>query len=102
MLKTFVACARNSIIRDSFMGMTLVNAISNTLLPGPMMLLRRASPNCPVCGVVNAAVLNHSRIEGSDRLTFCPGTTSGRSVPFDPVVRAALEKFAASKDGLPT
>lgn len=24
-----------------------------------------------------------------------------RSVPFDPVVRAALEKFAASKDGLP-
>ena len=25
-----------------------------------------------------------------------------RSVPFDPVVRAALEKFAASKDGLPT
>ena len=25
-----------------------------------------------------------------------------RSVPFDPVVRAVLEKFAASKDGLPT
>ena len=25
-----------------------------------------------------------------------------RSVPFDPAVRAALEKFAASKDGLPT
>jgi len=25
-----------------------------------------------------------------------------RSTPFDPVVRAALEKFAASKDGLPT
>jgi acyl-CoA thioester hydrolase len=25
-----------------------------------------------------------------------------RSVPFDPVVRAALENFAASKDGLPT
>ena len=25
-----------------------------------------------------------------------------RSVPFDPVVRGALEKFAASKDGLPT
>jgi acyl-CoA thioesterase FadM len=25
-----------------------------------------------------------------------------RSVPFDPVVRAALEKFAASEDGLPT
>ena len=25
-----------------------------------------------------------------------------RSVPFDPVVRAALQKFAASKDGLPT
>jgi acyl-CoA thioester hydrolase len=24
-----------------------------------------------------------------------------RSMPFDPVVRAALEKFAASKDGLP-
>jgi acyl-CoA thioester hydrolase len=25
-----------------------------------------------------------------------------RSTPFDPVVRAALEKYAASKDGLPT
>lgn len=25
-----------------------------------------------------------------------------RSTPFDPVVRAALERFAASKDGLPT
>ena len=25
-----------------------------------------------------------------------------RSTPFDPAVRAALERFAASKDGLPT
>ena len=60
----FVACARNSSTRDSFNGKTFVNAMSNTLLPGPMMLLRRASPYVPVGGARNAAVLNHSAIEG--------------------------------------
>ena len=44
MLKMLVACARNSSTRDSFSGKIFVNAISNTLLPGPMMLLRRALP----------------------------------------------------------
>ena len=62
MLKMLVACARNSSTRDSFSGMTLVNAMSNTLVPGPMMLLRRASPYCPVGGATKAAVLNHSAI----------------------------------------
>ena len=42
MLKMLVACARNSSTRDSFRGTIFVKAMSNTLLPGPMMLLRRA------------------------------------------------------------
>src|ERR1700678_3102877 len=70
-------------MRDSFNGTTFVKAISNTFVPGPIMLLRRASPNGPA-GAVNAAVLNHSPIEWFARLTDCPGTTSGRSVPFVP------------------
>ena len=39
-----VACARNSSTRDSFNGMIFVKAMSKTFVPGPMMLLRRASP----------------------------------------------------------
>src|SRR5580658_5303473 len=84
MLKMLVAWARNSSKRDSFSGKIFVNAISNTLLPGPMMLLRRALPYCPVGGATKAAVLNHSAIEGFVRLTDCPGTRSGRSVAFVP------------------
>src|SRR5271154_2228042 len=84
MLKMLVACTRISSKRDSFMGKIFVNAISNTLLPGPMMLLRRALPYSPVGGATNAAVLNHVAIEGFGRLTACPGTRSGRSVAFVP------------------
>ena len=47
------------------------------------MLLRRASPNAPV-GATNAAVLNHSAMDGFGTVTDWPGTTSARSVPLTP------------------
>src|ERR1700742_3421188 len=82
-LKTFENCARNSRKRVSLSGKILVNDISNSRVPGPSILLRRASPNTPV-GATNAAVLNHSAIDGSDTVTGSPGTTSARCVPFTP------------------
>src|ERR1700721_824173 len=78
MLNTFVACARNSSVRDSCSGITFVKAISNTLVPGPIMLLRRAVPYWQVEGLANAAVLNHSPIDGCDSCTASPATTSAR------------------------
>ena len=71
------AAARNSMVRDSFSGMSLVNAMSNTTLPGPIMLLRRASPNSPVGGVTKAAVLNHSARDGFARAHRLPGNQVG-------------------------
>ena len=94
-LKTLVACARNSNTRDSLRGNILVNAISKTRVGGPMMLLRRALPNCPAGGVTNAAVLNHLAIEGSEMLIYSPGTRSGRNVPFVP--RSTSEKSPTSR-----
>src|SRR6476646_6736718 len=82
-LKIFENCALNSRKRVSLRGKILVNDISNNRLPGPSMLLRRASPNGPD-GVTKAAVLNHSAIDGLGRLTGCPGTTSARTVPLVP------------------
>src|ERR1700733_7744229 len=90
MLKMLVACARNSSTRDSFSGMIFVKAISNTLLWGPIMLLRRASPYVPVGGIANAAVLNHSRTDGFARLTGCPGTRFGRRGPFVPAFNSSV------------
>ena len=58
-LKTFENCARNSRKRVSLRGKILVNDMSNNRLPGPSILLRRASPNT-ADGATNAAVLNHS------------------------------------------
>src|ERR1700683_2839314 len=84
MLKMLVACARNSSVRDSFSGMILVKAMSNNFVPGPMMLLRRASPYWLVGGAANAAVLNHSPIVGCDKLTDWPGTMLARMVPLVP------------------
>src|ERR1700693_2473256 len=81
--------------------MTFVNAISNTFEPGPMMLLRRALPNCPVGGATNAALLNHSPIEGFDRLTDCPGITSGRSVPLLPRFTSAMLPSKRGVNGRP-
>src|ERR1700758_2914016 len=83
-LKMFVDWARNSSTRDSFNGKTLVNAISNTWVPGPMMLLRRALPICPVGGAAKAAVLNHAPIDGFELWIDCPETKSGRKVPLVP------------------
>src|SRR5215471_1562470 len=82
-LKTLEACARNSSVRDSRMGNVFARAMLNETELGPSMLLRRASPNCPGGGVTNAAVLNHSRTVGFDKLTDCP-VTLARSVPLLP------------------
>src|ERR1700694_2149844 len=82
-LNTFENCARNSRDRDSLRGKILVNDMSNNRLPGPSMLLRRASPNGPA-GATNAAVLNHSAMDGSGTVTGWPGTTSPRCVPLAP------------------
>src|SRR5215467_8166272 len=84
-----VTCARNSKTRDSFSGMIFVNAMSNTLVPGPTMLLRRASPYCPAGGATKDPVLNHFLIDGLEILTLCPGTRSGRNVPFEPRLTSA-------------
>ena len=43
---------------------------------------------------LSAAVIRSVTMSGS------PTPSTRRSTPFDPVVRAALEKYAASKDGL--
>src|ERR1700691_4521053 len=94
-LKTLVACARNSNTRDSFKGNILVNAISKTRVGGPIMLLRRALPNCPGGGATYAAVLNHSAIEGLEMLIDSPGTRSGLNVPFVP--RCTSEKSPRSR-----
>src|SRR5208282_169847 len=101
MLKMLVACARNSSTRDSFRGKIFVNAMSNTLLPGPMMLLRRASPNCPGGGATNAAVLNQSVMDGLAKLTDCPGTKSGRNVPFVPRFTSAMLPSSRGVNGNP-
>src|SRR5579864_4087132 len=82
-LKIFVADARSSTTRDSFNGITLVSAMLNTRVPGPVMLLRRALPNCAGGGAINAAVLNHCATVGSEMPTGNP-VTSGRSVPLVP------------------
>src|SRR4029078_3088001 len=82
-LKIFENCALNSRKRVSLRGKILVNDISNNRLPGPSMLLRRASPNWPA-GATNAAVLNHSAMDGFDTVTNWPGTTSARTVPLVP------------------
>src|SRR5580658_6199854 len=100
MLTMLVACARNSRTRDSLIGITLVSAMSKTLLPGPMMLLRRASPYGPA-GNANAAVLNHFAIEGFEMLTDCPRTTSGRSVPFVPRFTSAESPSSRGVKGSP-
>src|SRR5579863_7822973 len=95
MLKMLVAWARNSNTRDSFNGNILVNAISKTLVGAPMMLLRRASPYCPVGGAANAAVLNQRAIEGLEIEIDCPDTRFGRNVPFVP--RCTSEKSPRSR-----
>src|SRR5215813_10281482 len=83
-LKTLVACARNSSTRDSFKGNTLVIAISQLIVEGPITLFLRASPYWPEGAATNAPVLNHSAIEGFPSAIGSPGTRLGRRVPLVP------------------
>src|SRR5260370_500462 len=84
-LNTLEAWARNSSARDSLMGNVFDNAMLKAIEPGPSMLLRLASPNCPLGGDTNAAVLSHSVTVGFDRPTCCPVTLS-RNEPFAPAL----------------
>src|SRR5580765_6004100 len=92
---------RSSRARDSLMVIILFKFISNTIWPGPSMVLRPASPKelplglgqvLPEPGVFepkeeegeqNAAVLNHSRVVGSARETGAP-VALARSEPLTP------------------
>src|ERR1700693_2436208 len=93
--------ARNSTIRISPKGNNLVNAISNDRVPGPSMLLRRALPYWPTGGAVNAAVLNHSPMEGSASVNDCPGTTSARIVPLVPRLTSVKSPNTRGVNGEP-
>src|SRR5690348_16424880 len=93
-LKTSEAWARNSTVRDSFMGNVLERAMLNTTEPGPSMLLRLAFPNWAPGGTENAAVLNHSSTVGFVRLTGCPVPLACK-VPFVP--RLMSEKLATTR-----
>src|SRR5215467_6412168 len=64
-LKTFVACARRSSARPSANGIVLFSAMLKIDVDGPRIVLRPTFPNCPGCGRVKAATLNHSAIEES-------------------------------------
>src|SRR6202022_791052 len=92
---------RSSSARDSFIVMVLPRFISNTICPGPSMVLRPASPNelplgfahaLPEPGVLEpkeeageqkAAVLNHSSVVGLLRETGAP-VALARSEPLTP------------------
>ena len=65
------------------------------------MLLRRASPYCPVGGTANAALLNHSPIDRLAKLTDCPGTTSGRKVPLLPRLTSVMSFSNRGVNGSP-
>src|SRR5215472_15800837 len=67
--------------------MVFDNDMLKLIVPGPMMMLRPASPNGPA-GTVKAALLNHSLMLRSLRLMDCPGTTSGRAEPVTPRERS--------------
>src|SRR5258708_16220753 len=82
-LKTFENCARNSRKRVSLRGKILVKDMSNNRLPGPSILLRRASPNNPERNT-DAAVVNHSLHHGSSTGRGQAGTPSPPSVPVNP------------------
>src|SRR3984893_13636383 len=92
---------RSSNARDSFTVMVLLKFMSNVICPGPRMMLRPASPNelplgfaqvLPEAGVLepkeeageqNAAVLNHSRVDGEPKKTGAP-VALARSEPLTP------------------
>src|SRR5882724_1313913 len=94
---------RSSSARDSRTVMILLRFISKTTCPGPAMILRPASPKelplgfaqlVPDAGVFapteeageqNAAVLNHSRVEGEPNETGAP-VTLARNEPLTPRV----------------
>src|SRR5207237_8097206 len=64
-LKTFDAVARNSNACISLIGMFLFSDMSKLIVPGPMIVLRPASPNCPRGGAMNAVDLDHSAMLAS-------------------------------------
>src|SRR5580704_5037141 len=72
-----------SVLTSSFTRSKMANSFARlkfTLMkPGPIRLLRPASPKVPYAGLAKAAGLNHSAWVGLD--TFGSPTTSGNSVP---------------------
>src|SRR5437870_2359275 len=82
-LKTFVACARISSARPSANGIVLFSAMLKTDVAGPRIVLRPTFPNCPGCGSVKAAALNHSAIEELPSSTGRP-VALARNVPLVP------------------
>src|ERR1700756_31500 len=92
---------RSSSARDSFTVIVLLRFMSNVICPGPSMMSRPASPKVlpaalthvlPEPGVLepkeeageqNAAVLNHSRVEGEAKETGAP-VVLARSEPLTP------------------
>src|ERR1700722_8521168 len=75
--------------------------MSNTLVPGPMTLLRRTSPYVPAAGATKAAVLNHSPIDGFAKDTVCPWTKFGRNVPFVPPLTSLMSFSNLGVNGSP-
>src|SRR5436853_5504058 len=82
-LKTFVACTRRSSALPSANGIVLFSDMLKTDVDGPRIVLRPTFPNCPGCGRVNAAMLNHSAIEELAKSAGRP-VTLARNVPLVP------------------
>ena len=83
-LKTLLAWTRSDSVRGRPSEMFLMSVMFTRTWPGPITVLRPASPNASPGGTTKAAVLNQRAIVGSAITTRARPVTLARSVPFTP------------------
>src|SRR4029079_14444963 len=99
-LKTLLAWMRMDSVRGRPRSMFLTRPMFTRKVPGPMIVLRPASPNVPSAGTTKAAVLNQRAMPGSGTVIGCP-VTSSRSVPFTPRATSPKSPRTRAVKGVP-